>query len=185
MTNGGATRTVQVTGPANGKGATIKGLEVGYQRFIDFLPGILSGLGFQGNLTFVKNTGVPNANLSPVGTLRREHSAAELPTLAMPERRSARVRSRACRSAPTISSACTRKGKVSARLAYNWRSKYLVTAVDCCVYLPVWQEALASSMRSIRYRLNEAIELSLEGSNLLNTKTKLLTQVTDVNSPEA
>ena len=34
------TRTVQVTGPANGKGAKIKGVEVAYQRFFDFLPGL-------------------------------------------------------------------------------------------------------------------------------------------------
>ena len=76
------------------------------------------------------------------------------------------------------------KGRVNARLAYNWRSKYLVTAVDCCVYLPVWQEGSGFLDASLRYRVNDAIELSLEGSNLLNTKTKLLQQVTDVDSPE-
>ena len=32
--------------------------------------------------------------------------------------------------------------------------------------------------------MNNAIELSLEGSNLLNTKTKLMQQVTDADSPE-
>ena len=76
------------------------------------------------------------------------------------------------------------KGKLSARLAYNWRSKYLVTVVDCCVYLPVWQKASGFLDASMRYRLNDAIELSLEGSNLLNTKTVLMQQVTDVDSPE-
>ncbi len=81
-------------------------------------------------------------------------------------------------------SACTRKGKVSARVAYNWRSKYLVTAVDCCVYLPVWQKGAGFLDGSIRYRLTDAIEFSVEGSNLLNTKTVLYQQVTDVHSPE-
>ena len=68
VTNSGVTRTVQVTGPANGKGAKIKGFEVDYQRFFDFLPGVFSGLGIQANFTYVKNSGVPNANLTPVGT---------------------------------------------------------------------------------------------------------------------
>jgi outer membrane receptor protein involved in Fe transport len=76
------------------------------------------------------------------------------------------------------------KGKVSARVAYNWRSKYLVTALDCCVYLPVWQTGAGFLDASIRYRLSDAIELSVEGSNLLNTKTHLLQQVTDTSSPE-
>jgi outer membrane receptor protein involved in Fe transport len=76
------------------------------------------------------------------------------------------------------------KGKVSARVAYNWRSKYLVTVVDCCVYLPVWSDSAGFLDASIRYRLNDAIEFSIEGSNLLNTQTKLLQQVTDKDSPE-
>jgi hypothetical protein len=76
------------------------------------------------------------------------------------------------------------KGRVSARVAYNWRSKYLVTAVDCCVYLPVWQKGSGFLDASIRYRPTDAIEVSLEASNLLNTKTVLLQQVTDVHSPQ-
>ena len=64
------------------------------------------------------------------------------------------------------------------RLAYNWRSKFLVTAVDCCTYLPAWQEAAGYLDGSIRYAINNHIEVSLQGSNLLNTKTRLKEQVT-------
>jgi TonB-dependent receptor len=184
VTNGGATRTVQVTGPSNGEGATIKGFEIDYQRFFDFLPGVFSGLGAQANLTYVKNSGVPNANLSPVGTVFGGNlgggitNAGNAGTALSPG------------SLEGLSKwtynlvGMYEKGKVSARLAYNWRSKYLVTAVDCCVYLPVWQDGAGFLDGSIRYRLNNAIELSFEASNILNTRTKLLTQVTDVDSPE-
>jgi iron complex outermembrane receptor protein len=48
----------------------------------------------------------------------------------------------------------------------------------------VWQKASGFLDASIRYRFSDAFELSLEGSNLLNTKTVLLQQVTDKNSPE-
>ena len=73
------------------------------------------------------------------------------------------------------------KDKWAARLAYNWRSEYLVTAFDCCVYLPVWQEDSGYLDGSIRYRINDQMEISFQGSNLLNTETKLRQQVTDVN----
>ena len=65
------------------------------------------------------------------------------------------------------------------RLAYNWRSEYLVTAVDCCVYLPIWQEEAGFLDGSIRYAVNDRVEISLQGSNLLNTETRLKQQVTD------
>ena len=184
VTNGGATRTVQVTGPASGKGATIKGVEVDYQRFFDFLPGAFSGLGIQANATYVKNSGVPNANLTPVGTAFGGNlgggitNAGNAGTALSPG------------SLEGLSKwtynlvGMYEKGKISARLAYNWRSKYLVTAVDCCVYLPVWQKGSGFLDGSIRYRVTDAIEVSLEASNILNTKTKLLQQVTDVDSPE-
>ncbi|HWU92209.1 MAG TPA: TonB-dependent receptor [Sphingomicrobium sp.] len=176
VTNGGTTRTVQVTGPANGKGATIKGVEVDYQRFFDFLPGVFSGLGIQANATYVKNSGVPNANLTPVGANGQTTNAGNAGTALDPG------------TLEGLSKwtynlvGMYEKGRVSVRVAYNWRSKYLVTAVDCSVYLPVWQEGAGFLDASIRYRLTNSIELSIEGTNLLNTKTKLLQQVADKDS---
>jgi outer membrane receptor protein involved in Fe transport len=51
--------------------------------------------------------------------------------------------------------------------------------VDCCVFLPIWQDSAGFLDGSIRYRLNDRLELSLQGSNLLSTETKLYQQVTD------
>jgi outer membrane receptor protein involved in Fe transport len=74
------------------------------------------------------------------------------------------------------------KGPWALRLAYTWRSKYLVTAVDCCIYLPVWADAAGFLDGSIRYRVTRHMELSLQGSNLLNTRTVLRQQVTDADA---
>jgi TonB-dependent receptor len=178
FTNGGTTRTVQVTGPANGKGAKIKGVEVDFQRFFDFLPGALSGLGVQANATYVKNSGVPNSNLTPVGSTGAVTNPGNAGTALNP----AALEGLSKWTYNLVG--MYEKGKVSARVAYNWRSHYLVTVVDCCVYLPVWQKASGYLDASIRYRVTDAIELSVEGSNLLNTKTVLQQQVTDVNSPQ-
>ena len=179
VTNGGATRTVQVTGPSQGKGAKIKGFEVDYQRFFDFLPGALSGLGMQANLTYVKNSGVPNANLTPVGSTGGNQTNPGTQGTALDPGALEGLSKWTYNLVGMYE-----KGRVSGRVAYNWRSKYLVTVVDCCVYLPVWQKASGFLDASVRYRLTDAIEVSLEGSNLLNTKTKLLQQVTDKDSPE-
>lgn len=45
--------TYQVSQPKNGGTGDIKGVEVNYQQFFDFLPGIWSGLGVQLNGTYV------------------------------------------------------------------------------------------------------------------------------------
>jgi hypothetical protein len=69
------------------------------------------------------------------------------------------------------------KGQLSARLAYNWRSKYMVTAQDCCAVFPIWQEAIGYLDGRVAYRLNDNVEVSLEGSNLLQSETVLYQQV--------
>ena len=177
FTNNGVTRTVQVGGPANGKGAKIYGAEVAYNRFFDFLPKPFNGLGMQTNFTWLKNKGVPNSNLStnfPIagGVVVPALNPGSLEGLS--------------KYSFNVVGLYELPGlPVSFRLAYNWRSKYLITASDCCVGLPVWSAATGYLDGSIRYSVNSHIELSLEGSNLLNTPTKTLQQLTDNTSPEA
>ena len=171
----GTTRNVEVRGPANGKGAKIQGFEVAYNRFFDFLPAPFDGFGVQTNYTYVRDKGIPNYSLTVIspggdgsqvngGTLGSTLNAGALEGLSK-------------HSFNLVG--LYEKGRLAARLAYNWRSKYLVTTVDCCVYLPVWQRSSGFLDGSIRYRLTDNLELSVQASNLLNTKTRLLQQVTD------
>ncbi|MFT4075046.1 MAG: TonB-dependent receptor [Asticcacaulis sp.] len=175
FTNNGVTRTVEVSGPINGQGASVKGFEVAYQRFFDFLPSPWNGLGVQANYTHIKNTGVSSTGLavnsgdgssgqSGGGTTKSANTYNDLPLEGL--------------SDDTFNVVgMFEKGKWSARAAYNWRSQYLVTAQDCCVAYPVWQRAAGYLDARIAYRLNDNWELSLEGSNLLNTRTELMQQV--------
>ena len=177
VTNNGVTRDVLLTLPVNADGAKIQGFEVAYNAFFDFLPDPFDGFGVQTNYTYVENKGITNTGLGPPNSPTNTNPGNLFTSLN-----------------PGVLEGVSKhtfnlvgmyeKGPISARLAYNWRSKYLVTAVDCCVYLPVWQKASGFLDGSIRFRVNEQFELSLEGSNLLNTKTKLQTQVTDEESPE-
>jgi hypothetical protein len=63
------------------------------------------------------------------------------------------------------------KGPLGVRLAYNWRSRYLTQNLDCCIGLPIFQKAAGFLDGSIRFSLNRFVELSVDATNLLNTKT--------------
>ena len=181
FTNGGTTRTVTVRGPANGKGAKVQGFEVAYNRFFDFLPKPFDGLGMQANYTYVKNKGVSNANLTTVGSNASTDNAGNAGTALDP----GTLEGLSKHTFNLVGLYEKENFPLSLRVAYNWRSKYLVTPIDCCVYLPVWQKAAGFLDATARYKVNDNVELSIEGQNLLNTQTKLQQQITDANSPEA
>ncbi|MES2120774.1 MAG: TonB-dependent receptor [Pseudomonadota bacterium] len=179
VTANGITRSVQLRGPLNGSGAEIRGAEVAYQRFFDFLPKPFDGLGMQANFTYVDNKGITNTNLTSVGsgagdittpgTLGQQLNPGSLEGLS--------------KYAYNLVG-MYEKGPLAIRVAYNWRSKFLVTAYDCCVYLPVWQAPAGFLDATLRYAVTNNVEINVKGSNLLNTKTKLLSQVSDEDSPE-
>ncbi|MFL9839969.1 TonB-dependent receptor [Sphingomonas sp. ST-64] len=170
--NNGVTENVRLNRPVNGEGAGIYGMEASFSTFFDFLPGALSGFGVQANYTYVKNDGIETVNLTNEtgagtvgGGLTYETSAVKADALEGISKHSFNL------------VAMYEKGQVSARVAYNWRSKYLVTAIDCCVGLPIWQDATGLLDASIRFRATNNIEFVLEGSNLLGTDTVLYQQV--------
>lgn len=138
--------TYQVSRPQNSSSARIKGVELGYQQFFDFLPGWLSGLGVQANYTYV-DSATPNTTLGgnlPLQNLSK-HSAN---LVGMVE-----------------------KGRVSARIAYNWRDKFLsgITNLVSIGALPVYTRGYGWLDASVSYRVNDHVTLALEGTNLLGT----------------
>jgi TonB-dependent receptor len=169
----GQTRTAEVRGPINGEGANIQGFEVAYQQFFDFLPGWLSGFGVQANYTYIENEGIQTPNLSNVGgegTTITGQAPDQVTTGALEG-----LSERAYNIVGMYE-----KGPLALRLAYSWRSEFNVTAIDCCVARPIWQDDSGYLDGSIRYGINERLEISLQGSNLLNTETVLTQQVTNI-----
>ncbi|ADV26891.1 TonB-dependent receptor [Pseudoxanthomonas suwonensis 11-1] len=136
----------------------IRGFELGYSQFFDFLP----GLGLQANYTFVDSSGGTNADVSiPDGT------PAEVPVdlpLEGLSRRSYNVMG------------IYERGLVSMRLAYNWRSRYLLTSSDVMPAMrqPVWNDDYGQLDGSIFFNINSNIQLGLQANNLTNSTTKLL-----------
>ncbi|PXA87489.1 TonB-dependent receptor [Caulobacter sp. D4A] len=177
VTNNGVTRSVFTRGPMNGDGAKIRGAEVAYQRYFDFLPAPFDGLGVQANFTYLENKGVKNQNLTNAsgsgssntsgGGFSQSGGAIRVDSLEGLSKYSYNV------------VGMYEKGRWALRAAYNWRSKYLLTAMDCCLLYPIWQDDAGYLDASIRYRATDNLEISLQGSNLLNTESVLKQQVTD------
>lgn len=171
--NNGVTRTAEITGPVNGDGASLQGFEVAFQTFFDFLPSPWDGLGIQANYTYIDNKGITNSNVNnnqPGGGDNLDEQAPD----------SIKVTALEGLSKDSFNViGMYEKDKLALRVAYTWRSEYMVTARDCCVVYPVWSEDQGHLDASIRYNLTDNIEVSLQGSNLLNTETKLKQQVTD------
>jgi outer membrane receptor protein involved in Fe transport len=69
------------------------------------------------------------------------------------------------------------RGPVGFRLAYNWRSRYLTANLDCCIGLPIFQKAAGFLDSSIRYSIGSHVELSVDATNLLDTKTEYQQQI--------
>ncbi|MDV6330756.1 TonB-dependent receptor [Asticcacaulis sp. 201] len=172
FTNNGVTQQVKVTGPINADGASIKGFEVAYQRFFDFLPGAWSGLGVQANYTHVVNSGISNSNL----TTNSGDGSAGTSGNGQTDAINPHALEGLSKDSYTLIG-MYEKGPWAARLAYGWRSTYLVTAIDCCVGLPIWQKAMGQLDGSLRYRVNDHVEINVSGSNLTGADTVLRQQV--------
>ncbi|WP_445192711.1 TonB-dependent receptor [Sphingomonas sp. Tas61C01] len=164
VTSNGVTQSVQFRFPENftGKGK-IKGFEVAYQQTLDFLPGLLNGFGINANYSYIDSSGLPNSFLntgSPQPT-------STIPTGDLPFEGLSKHNVNA--------TVFYEKGPVSLRAAYNWRSKYLLTAADVIFpYTSIFQDDTGSLDASAFINVNKWIKVGVQGVNLTNTVTKTL-----------
>ncbi len=158
----GVSLDVEVNGPSNELGGTLKGAELTYQQSYDFLPGLLSGLGTQLTYTYVDGGDFRNADL--VGN--RSLFSSQQPLAGI--------------SKHTVNAVVFyEKGPISARAAYNWRSDFLITPRDDIFpFSPVWQEATGQLDASIFFTVNDKLKIGVQGVNLLDEVTQT-SQVVD------
>jgi TonB-dependent receptor len=139
-------QTYRVTRPGNTGDGKLRGFELGYQQFYDFLPGVLKGLGLQVNYTYMDgdatslDTGV---KLSITGLSKQSYNIVGL----------------------------YEHGPLSARLAYNWRDKFLDVRNIAAGY-DLHVDATKQLDGQISYRINDRFTATLEGVNLLDTHFK-------------
>ena len=162
ITSNGITLPVQTRGPENFDGTgKIKGFEIAYQQTYDFLPGFLSGLGVNANYSYIESSGLPNTFLntgSPVN--QGSIPPGNLPLEGLSKHN-------------VNASVFYENERISLRAAYNWRSRFLLTAADVIFpYTSIFNEATGQLDASIFINLNENIKFGVQGVNLLNEVTK-------------
>lgn len=178
FTNNGSTQTVHVRGPRNGDGGgELKGIELAYQTFFDFLPSPFDGLGIQANYTHTEQSGINNSNLANQpgyaggGTIGFG-GGLQVNGAVFDSHRLAGISDDSYNIVGLYE-----KGPIAARVAYSWRSDFLTNNLDCCIGLPMWQKGSGFLDASIRFKVSDNVEISLDGSNLLDTTTVVQQQV--------
>ena len=196
----GVMQNFNVTGPVNGASGTARGIELAFQTYFDKLPGWMSGFGVQGNFTFVDSKtklyspvfaqycgngggGAANLNLNLNGCDTNGETFGNLP-LAGLSRRAYNL------------ALMYDKGPISARLAYNWRSKSL-QAVNANGTnggdgtdtnpasptlgqhnvnwgLPTWTDDFGQLDASIGYKITPKMEFVLDAQNVTNSEYRQL-----------
>ena len=170
---GSSNYTIGLTGPANADGhVKVKGAEASYQQTFDFLPGVLGGFGAQATYTYIDAGSVlisPPSYQAPTTALTGNGAQPPLDITGLYDNL----------QLPGLSkhtfnlSAFYDKYGLYARVAYNWRSKFLLTQQDCCFpFLPVYQLSSGTVDASLFYTVSKTFKIGIQGSNLIDTTTK-------------
>lgn len=129
--------------PRNVSEGQLKGIEIGYRQFYDFLPGWLGGFGLEANYTYMQ------------GNL--EDRGIESPFVNM------------SKNAYNIV-ALYERGPWSGRLAYNWRSKFVDTYNYRGLGFDLIVDPIKTADASITYKINDRIGITLDVENLADRK---------------
>jgi iron complex outermembrane receptor protein len=142
------------TRPFNTDKGHLQGVEVAYQQFYDGLPGWLSGFGLQANATYTEGGVTASENKDIEGKPFAGMSRLSYNIVALYE-----------------------KAGWSARLAYNWRSKFVDTYADSpdkanpnLASKDLIVKPMSSLDGSLSYKVSDHVSVNLTGTNLLNFK---------------
>src|SRR5580698_869246 len=142
-------RGFNLTGAINGPSGTIRGTEIAYQQFLDFLPGLWNGIGYQLNYTYVDAqapTAVAGATTTLPGLSKNNFNIIGI----------------------------YEKGPVSFRAAYTWRSQFYTSiyagSTAQVASNPIFTKQFGWLDASLNYELNHEWTVYVQGSNLLRTR---------------
>lgn len=167
----GITVPVSSFGPANEGSGSLGGFEISYSQFYDFLPGALSGLGLQFNYTYIGQNDLNDKSAGDQPSIRFSGDGVPI----IDQRNTFRAFSNL--PLPGYSDenynivGMYEYADISARLAYTWRSDFMVTRRDSNEFAPVFQQAYGQFDASVFYSINENFKVGLEAVNLTNETT--------------
>jgi len=172
-THNGISAPVVLSFPENSRDTgKVKGFEVAYQQSFDFLPGWLGGFGVNANYTYVSSSGVRQTTLSATDPDVAAGRTSTVDTSKLPLQG---LSKNSFNITPFY-----QKGMFEARLAYNWRSEFLLTPRDVIVpFQPILQEAYGSLDGSVFLSFTSHLKLGLQVANITNSVTKTRAVIAD------
>lgn len=192
-----------VASPVNGARGHARGVELGYQRYFDMLPGWLSGFGVQANYTYVASRQKLYSPLAPAWCSGLDGTTANVSLSLNGCDTDGRTfgdlpMQNLSRNAYNLALLYD-SGPVSMRMAWSWRGRYLQAANaygtnggggldtnpdsptqgqrNVNWALPTWAAAYGQLDMGLFYKLNSQLTIGLEGQNLTDsTFTQLMQQ---------
>uniref|UniRef100_UPI003B5C06DC TonB-dependent receptor n=1 Tax=Shewanella gaetbuli TaxID=220752 RepID=UPI003B5C06DC len=162
--NNGVEQVVEVGGAINSGKGSIKGFEIAYQQFFDFLPSPFDGIGMQFNYTYIDESGAPNSGLKPDFPVGEGNGNFEVAYDSLPLEGVSKDNVNLV--------AMYEKEGWQARVAYNWRSEYLLTSSDVRSQSPTFNDDAGYLDASLFYKINDNFTIGIQGSNLTDTINK-------------
>jgi TonB-dependent receptor len=162
----GVTQEALVTGTINNGEGELQGVEFAYQQFFDMLPAPFDGLGMQFNYTYIDSKAIPNS-----GSLTPDNGG-DIDTGARVDLSGLPLKGQ---SKDTFNiTGMYEKNDWSFRLAYNWRSRYLLTTRDVISRYPLWNDDYGTVDGSVFYNLSDNFTVGLQMTNLTNAQTETI-----------
>lgn len=174
FTNGfsGVTQPVAITTQRNGGDAKLDGIEITYNQFFS---GMFEGFGFQATYTYIDATSIPNneKNIEDEQWYNSlyEDTGIRVDPANLPLQG---------QSDEIINLIGTYENdRLSVHLAYNWRSKYLLTTRDVISKAPIWYDNHGELDGSIFYKIGDHFTVGLQAKNITNARADTLMVLND------
>jgi TonB-dependent receptor len=161
-TNNGQTRSVRVLRPENQGNGYVQGLEAAYNGFFDFLPGFWKNFGARAAFTYVESGGTRNVAANPYDQNQLDNQAlADYPLEGL---------SKTSYNAELYYST----DLFEARLAYNWREKYVLTMAAANLNIPAWADDYGQLDASVHFNVMSNVKVGLQAVNLSDSTYRVL-----------
>ena len=163
---------VSAYGPANTGSGTIRGVEFAYSQFYDMLPGIWSGLGLQLNYTYIDQNDLEDPNTNPTRTLSTTGAGVPITDNRNSFRQFTGLPLQGYSDQNFNIVGMYEKDDISFRLAYTWRSAYLLTLRESEEFVPAYSKDQGIMDASFNYKINDNLKVTLQVNNVLGTETE-------------
>lgn len=171
----GVTQVADITSTRNGGDGKMDGFELSYQQFFDMLPEPFDGFGLQATYTYIDADGSPNNETDVEDEAWLADAFQDTGIRVNLDR--VPLQGQSDKTINLV--AMYEKYDWSARLAYNWRSRYLLTTRDVISKAPLWYDDHGQLDASIFYNVTDNIEVGIQGTNITNSQSDTIMILND------